>query len=99
MKTGVYKITNIINGKCYVGSCAHYRGIFERLYRHKYKLNRNTHENPHLQNSWNKYGQTSFVFDILEYCPSEKCIVREQHYIDTLDPEYNICRVAGNNYE
>jgi group I intron endonuclease len=34
--------------------------------------------------------------DILEYCKSNVLILREQHYIDIINPEYNILRVAGN---
>jgi group I intron endonuclease len=35
-----------------------------------------------LQNAWNKYGEQSFVFEILEYCEPDKLIEREQLYID-----------------
>lgn len=33
---------------------------------------------------------------ILEYCSVENLIQREQYYIDTLNPEYNICSTAGS---
>lgn len=44
-----------------------------------------------------KYGYRSFRLDILEYCERSKCIIREQHYIDTLSPFYNICAKAGSS--
>jgi group I intron endonuclease len=43
-----------------------------------------------------KYGYSSFHLDILECCEPSKVIEREQYYIDTLKPEYNILKVAGS---
>ena len=44
-----------------------------------------------------KYGHSSFSLDILEYCDSKIVIQREQYYIDTLKPEYNILQTAGSS--
>lgn len=33
---------------------------------------------------------------MLEYCSKEDLIQREQYYIDTINPEYNLCRTAGS---
>jgi group I intron endonuclease len=35
------------------------------------------------------------IFSIIEYCPKDKLIEREQYWIDTLKPEFNICKIAG----
>jgi group I intron endonuclease len=43
-----------------------------------------------------KYGYSSFTLEILEYCEISVLIEREQYYIDTLKPEYNILKVAGS---
>ena len=43
-----------------------------------------------------KYGYSQFKLDILEYCDLKQRIIREQHYFDTLNPEYNILKVAGS---
>ena len=43
-----------------------------------------------------KYGYSNFMVEILEYCEPEDVISREQHYFDTLSPEYNILKVAGS---
>jgi hypothetical protein len=56
----------------------------------------NKHSNQHLQNSWNKYGEQNFRFEIVEECYPSDCITREQHYFDTLHPQYNILSVAGS---
>jgi group I intron endonuclease len=62
----IYQITNMINGKYYIGSA----GSFERRqWQHKYDLKRGAHKNPRLQAAWNKYGADAFVFEILEVVP------------------------------
>jgi len=37
-----------------------------------------------------KYGYSNFSLEILEYCDPELCLKREKHYIDLLNPDYNI---------
>lgn len=93
MKSGIYKILNLVNGKIYVGSAVE---LVKRWREHKYHLNRKTHKNIHLQNAWNKYWSISFEFIILEYCDIEKLIEREQYYIDNLKPDYNLALTAGS---
>lgn len=103
MKSGIYKITNTVNGKFYIGSSA---DIDKRWYDHKRELTLNVHTNPKLQHSWNKHGKDKFVFDVIEVVDSDqqKLFEREQYYLDTLKPYereigYNICPIAqgGDN--
>jgi len=44
-----------------------------------------------------KYGYVGFRLEILEYCPSSIVLAREQFYLDKLNPEYNILKIAGSN--
>lgn len=97
MKTGVYKIVNLVNGDCYVGSCSHKTGIKHRWRNHVNSLKKGNHHSIIFQRAWNKYGEANFNFEILEKCSPEKCIKREQHYFDILHPKYNILRVAGSS--
>ena len=76
---GIYKITNTINGKYYIGSS---KDIITRLKTHFNRLEKNIHVNPHLQSSYNKYGRQVFKTEVLEECPIEDLITREQYYID-----------------
>jgi hypothetical protein len=43
-----------------------------------------------------KYGHFNFTFEILKYCEPFECIKWEQHYMEHLKPEYNVCPVAGS---
>jgi group I intron endonuclease len=99
MKSGIYKITNNINGKFYIGSS---ENIDNRWNNHKQYLNGGYHINPKLQNAWKFYGGDKFQFDIIEETSSEKTILlsREQYYLDLFKPYmrdigYNICPTAN----
>lgn len=94
LKSGIYKITNIINDKFYIGSAVN---IDKRRNQHLHNLRKGKHPNIHLQRSFDKHGELSFRFEILEHCQTKHLIEKEQYYIDTLKPHYNICQVAGNS--
>lgn len=85
---GIYMITNYVSNKRYIGSSVN---IGQRLWTHRSELRHNSHPNSHLQNAWNKYGEDNFNYAILETCNPEERFEREQYYVNTLHPEYNIC--------
>jgi group I intron endonuclease len=93
-KFGVYQITCRSNEKIYVGSTV--RSFKKRIAQH---LQAFTKENnsPYLQQVWNKYGAENFEFQILELCETKEDVLScEQRWIDLLNPELNICRIAGS---
>lgn len=94
LKSGIYKITNIINDKFYIGSAVN---VDKRRNQHLHDLRKGKHPNTHLQRSFDKHGELSFRIEILEHCQAKYLIEKEQYYIDTLKPHYNICQVAGNS--
>ena len=60
----IYKITNKITHQNYIGQTI---DIQRRKRTHRNRLNNNTHDNPKLQASWNKYGQDNFEFESWEF--------------------------------
>ncbi len=78
MKSGIYKITNLVNNKCYIGSSKDYK---QRIRQHKNMLLYNNHCNKHLQSSYNKYGKENFKFELVELISEEELITNEIHYI------------------
>lgn len=76
--SGVYIITCLINEKYYIG---YSNNIQQRLKDHLKTLRRNIHDNIYLQNSWNKYGEENFTFEVLEEYSNENFILSSmEHY-------------------
>jgi group I intron endonuclease len=88
---GIYKIVNIVNNKCYIGSSI---AIRKRLSDHKRRLRKGQHNNIHMQKAWNKYGETSFSFDILLYCSGNDLFFYEDRAIATFKV---LDKVSGYN--
>lgn len=51
-----------------------------------------------MQNVFNKYGESNFVFEILEHCEEKDLLKREQFYLDTLKPNLNSTKEAGGRF-
>lgn len=88
--TGIYKITNTINNKCYIGQAV---DIEKRLREHQ--IGRKARTNTHLSNAIKKYGIENFTFETLEECSIEELDEREIfwiNYFKTIDSNmlYNI---------
>jgi predicted GIY-YIG superfamily endonuclease len=97
-KSGIYLITNTVNGKVYVGQSINLQG---RLWSHLSKLRKGTHHNRHLLAAVKKYGIEKFTFEVLCECSVEELDQKEQRYLDLLksyDREigYNVCPIAVN---
>lgn len=90
MKSGIYKIINLINQKIYVGSTKNFNN---RKRDHFNTLKNKKHCNKHLQRAYDKYGKESFIFEILEYCEINILLEREKYYFELLKPEYNIASI------
>lgn len=89
---GLYVIENLVNRHIYAGSTLNLR---KRWNLHKTHLRKGRHHSPHLQNAWNKYGEASFVFRVIQWIETKEArLLLEQHFIDTLNPEYNVSRIA-----
>lgn len=92
--SGIYKIENVINNHCYIGSAINFN---KRFGVHRCQLNKNMHHSVVLQRAWNKYGKEGFNFEVIEeVLDKSKLIEKEQYYLDKLSPKYNICLKAGS---
>lgn len=86
---GIYKITNKVNGKIYIGQSIN---IAERWKAHRSKpFNPNSaqYDTP-LYRAVRKYGLDKFVFEVIEECTPKDLNIREQYYISL----YHSCDLA-----
>jgi group I intron endonuclease len=79
MGCGIYKIENLVDKKIYIGSSVN---LESRKYKHFWMLERDKHDNNHLQNSYNKFGKESFNFETLELCNYLELVEKENYYIE-----------------
>lgn len=77
-KCGIYKITNLINGKCYIGQSV---DIYDR-WRKETAPSAKTYS---LQRAFQKYNVKNFNFEIIEEVPYTQLNEREQYWIDYYD--------------
>ena len=90
----VYKLTNTITGKFYIGSTINFKA---RMKYHKYSYSHNA--NSDLAADLCKYGWSAFTAEILEICTLDNVRTRERHYIDAtraVEKGYNM--VPATNY-
>lgn len=94
MNSGIYCIKNTMTGSCYVGSAVNIPG---RWRSHLHNLRHHKKSPPKLQRAWDKYSELAFEFVVLESCPKDQLLDREQHHIDLLKPRYNTRIQAHSN--
>ena len=89
---------NISNSGIYLIHVAHHKYIgstknfYDRLQTHRKQLRRGTDENKKFLNAYNKYGESSCFWEILELCDADEKILkqREEYWINTLNSDLNI---------
>jgi len=91
LNSGIYQWRCLATNKIYIGSSVNFK---RRKQQHLSKLRCGVHENKKLQNTFIKYGEPNLSFEVLEYT-DENLLVREQYFIDTLKPVFNVCQIAG----
>lgn len=96
---GIYKITNKLNGKCYIGQSI---DIHHRWYTHKNPKTWVADKGKVLYRAFVKYGIENFTFEIIEECPRKQLDIREKYwvrYFDSYSNGYNMTKGGqGNNH-
>jgi GIY-YIG catalytic domain len=101
MSKGIYSIRNSVTSERYIGSSVN---VEARWLVHKARLCQSSHHAPKLQAAWRKYGQSCFVFEIIEEFsdPENRMLCqREQHWIDHYDSYrsgYNSTPIASRPF-
>lgn len=89
-KYGIYCIFNNITGDAYVGQTG--QTFNKRFLHHRWKLRDGSHDNQHLQNAWNLYGEDNFSFIPLR-------VVDNHEKLDELEIKYiNLYRQMNHCY-
>ena len=84
----IYKVTNKINGKIYIGQTI--QTVKERWYRHCGKSGISKAElSTHFKRAILKYGKENFLLETIEVCDSSQLDEREKFYISYYDSYKN----------
>ena len=83
---GVYQIRNKVNDKLYIGSS---KRLGSRKRQHFSDLRCHRHRNRYLQRAYDKYGEGSFIFEVIEFCSAEDRIEIEQYWVSKMQTFVN----------
>lgn len=81
--SGIYKITNLINNKVYVGKT---NNFYKRYHAYKTAIKKQNINkiNQYFLNAINKHGSNNFEFSIIEFCNVDSLAERELYWIKKL---------------
>ena len=91
-KSGIYMFTNKVTKDFYIGQSKNLYNRFLNYFNPSYIRRL---KNSIIGRAITKYGYSNFSLTILEYCDKDNLTAREQYYFDTLNPVYNILKIAG----
>lgn len=80
--SGIYSIRCLINNRIYIGSS---QDISKRCAIHWRNLRAGKHHCAYLQNTWNKYGESAFVAEVLELVDKNALLEKEQAWFRLYD--------------
>lgn len=85
---GIYKITNLVNGKCYIGQA---KDCYDRFSEHRSasRCPKDKAYNFNIHKAMRKYGINNFSFEIIEKCSKEELNEKEQYWVSYFDSYRN----------
>jgi group I intron endonuclease len=94
MTSAIYAIVNNVTRDMYVGSSV---GVNRRWSAHRNLLTKKCHYNSRLQRAYDKYGSSSFDWEIIQFVDDKsQLIAREQFWMNFFAPVYNGRPVANS---
>ncbi|MEY4908997.1 MAG: Xanthomonas virus [Pseudomonadota bacterium] len=99
-RTGIYAIwmPDDAASRVYIGHAG--KGVSKRLGLHRAALRKNRHHTSKLQNAYNKYGETAFVWALVEEMPAtaDALVSAEQWWMDCVGADllFNTAPAAGS---
>jgi group I intron endonuclease len=93
-KSGIYMWTNKLTGDIYIGSSGNISNRLKKYFTISYLKSKNGFI---ISRALLKYGYSNFSLTVLEYCNKYDLLKREQFYLDKLNPQYNILKIAGSS--
>ena len=93
-KSGIYMLTNKLTNDIYIGQSSDLSKRFRKYFSPSYIKSKDSFI---ISRALIKYGYSNFSVTILEYCNVPDLLKREQHYLDKLNPKYNILKIAGSS--
>ena len=95
-KSGIFMSTNKITNEKYIEKSSDISKRFKNYFNLSYIKSKG---NFIISRALIKYGYFNFYVTILEYCAKFDLLVREQHYFDKFNPQYNILKIAGSSLD
>ena len=89
---GIYQISNLVNGKIFIGSSKNLHGKFNS---YKFQLKIGSHMNRELQKDYTHFGEENFSFKVVDYLEpkedpdydyTEDLTVLEEMWLEKLQP-------------
>lgn len=95
-QSGIYLWTNLVTLDIYIGSSINLYRRFVSYFSLAH-ISNPVRSNSIIHKALIKYGYFNFQLEIIEYCDPSACITLEQHYINLLNPQYNVLKTAGSS--
>ena len=80
--SGIYSLTNKLNGKRLIGSTNNFE---HRFGVYKCALNKGNYKSPYIQRAFKKYGTDAFRFELVNICNESDLLDVEDYYIRAFD--------------